>query len=105
MSSSFFWPEKNRIESILLIALPLIGGMFSQTVLNLIDTAMVSRLENSDAALAAVGYGGFILFTAQALILGLSTGVLACSARRKGENRKDLHRSLRTNRVCGGRND
>jgi len=87
MSSSFFWPEKNRIESILLIALPLIGGMFSQTVLNLIDTAMVSRLENSDAALAAVGYGGFILFTAQALILGLSTGVLACSARRKGENR------------------
>lgn len=61
--------------------------MVSQNVLNLVDTAMVSRLDHSDAALAAVGYGGFALFVAQSIILGLSTGVLAAAARRKGEGR------------------
>ena len=62
--------------------------MLSQTILNLVDTAMVSRLTDSDAALAAVGFGGFILFTSQALILGLSTGVQACASRRLGEERE-----------------
>ena len=71
-----------------MLAIPLIGGMLSQTILNLVDTAMVSRLSNSDAALAAVGFGGFILFTSQAIILGLSTGVQACASRRLGEQRE-----------------
>ena len=71
-----------------MLAVPLIGGMLSQTILNLVDTAMVSRLSNSDAALAAVGFGGFILFTSQAIILGLSTGVQACASRRLGEQRE-----------------
>ncbi len=61
--------------------------MISQNILNLVDTAMVSRLPQSDAALAAVGYGGFALFVTQAIILGLSTGVLAAAARRKGEGK------------------
>ena len=61
--------------------------MVSQNILNLVDTAMVSRLPNSNAALAAVGYGGFLLFATQAIVLGLSTGVLASAARRKGEGR------------------
>ncbi|MEC9248590.1 MAG: MATE family efflux transporter [Pseudomonadota bacterium] len=81
------FPEKDRIDRIFLLALPLIGGMLSQTILNLVDTAMVSRLPNSDAALAAVGFGGFILFTSQAIILGLSTGVQACASRRLGQER------------------
>ena len=67
--------------------MPVIAGMVSQNVLNLVDTAMVSRLPNSNAALAAVGYGGFILFLAQSIILGLSTGVQASAARRKGQGR------------------
>lgn len=67
--------------------MPVIAGMMSQNILNLVDTAMVSRLDNSDAALAAVGYGGFALFVSQAIILGLSTGVLAAAARRKGQGR------------------
>lgn len=61
--------------------------MVSQNVLNLVDTAMVSRLEHSNAALAAVGYGGFALFFTQAVILGLSTGVQASASRRKGQGR------------------
>ncbi len=80
-------PTKDRIKRILGLALPVITGMVSQNILNLVDTAMVSRLDHSDAALAAVGYGGFALFVSQSIILGLSTGVLATAARRKGEGR------------------
>ncbi|MGH8597635.1 MAG: MATE family efflux transporter, partial [Gammaproteobacteria bacterium] len=79
--------NKDRTNRILGLALPVIAGMVSQNILNLVDTAMVSRLPNSNAALAAVGYGGFALFVAQAIILGLSTGVLAAASRRKGQGR------------------
>ncbi len=80
-------PPKERLQRILNLAMPVIAGMVSQNVLNLVDTAMVSRLPNSNAALAAVGYGGFALFLAQSIILGLSTGVQASAARRKGQGR------------------
>lgn len=79
--------ETDRLKRILNLALPVIAGMVSQNVLNLVDTAMVSRLPNSNAALAAVGYGGFALFLTQSIILGLSTGVQASAARRKGQGR------------------
>jgi putative MATE family efflux protein len=79
--------DRARLNRILQLALPIIAAMVSQNVLNLVDTAMVSRLPDSDAALAAVGYGGFALFVAQAVILGLSTGVQALAARRKGQGR------------------
>jgi putative MATE family efflux protein len=59
--------------------------MLSQNVLNLIDTAMVGTL--GDAALAAVGLGGFANFLFSAFILGLSAGVQAMAARRVGEGR------------------
>ena len=65
------------------LALPIIGGMVSQNILNLVDTAMVGTL--GDAALAAVGLGGFANFMFMALILGVSTGVQVLSARRKGQ--------------------
>jgi putative MATE family efflux protein len=70
-----------------LLALPIIGGMVSQNLLNIVDTAMVGFL--GDAALAAVGLGGFVVFMCQALILGISTGVQSSAARRKGEGRPD----------------
>ncbi len=73
----------SRLRRILTLGLPIIGGMVSQNILNLVDTAMVGTL--GDAALAAVGIGGFTLFMCQALILGISTGVQATAARRKGE--------------------
>ena len=61
--------------------------MVSQNLLNIVDTAMVGFL--GDAALAAVGLGGFIVFMCQALILGISTGVQSSAARRKCEGRAD----------------
>jgi len=71
----------------LALALPIIGGMLSQNVLNLVDTAMVGTL--GDAALAGVGLGGFANFLLSAFILGLSAGVQAMAARRVGEGRRD----------------
>jgi putative MATE family efflux protein len=80
-------PPPDRRRRILTLALPIIGGMVSQNVLNLVDTAMVGRL--GDDALAAVGLGGFAVFMCMALILGVSTGVQATAARRKGEGLTD----------------
>jgi len=78
---------KDRYLSVLTIGLPIIGGMLSQNILNLIDTAMVGQL--GSAALAGVGLGGFIFFMATAFLQGLSTGVQSISARRVGEGRKE----------------
>lgn len=79
--------DAHRRQRILALSLPIIGGMVSQNLLNIVDTAMVGFL--GDAALAAVGLGGFLVFACQALILGISTGVQAVAARRKGEGRSD----------------
>ena len=76
----------SRRQVILRLALPIIGGMTSQNILNLIDIAMVGRL--GAAALAGVGMAGFLNFMAAGAITGLSAGVQATSARRVGEGRE-----------------
>lgn len=75
-----------RIQTILTLGLPIIGGMLSQSLLNLIDAAMVGRL--GETALAGVAAGGYINFLAVSLILGLSSGVQALVARRQGQGLK-----------------
>ena len=76
-------PARDRLRRILVLALPIIGGMVSQNVLNLVDTAMVGSL--GDTALGAVGIGGFATYMSMALLLGVSIGVQVLAARRKGE--------------------
>ncbi len=76
---------RDRTKRILGIALPIIGGMVSQNVLNLVDLAMVAT--EGDAAVAAVGVGGFANFLAFSFLTGLSAGVQSIAARRKGEGR------------------
>ncbi|MDQ2068376.1 MATE family efflux transporter [Natronospira bacteriovora] len=71
-----------RSRYALILALPVLAAMVSQNIMNLVDTAMVGTI--GDAALAAVGLGGFAIFMFQALILGIGTGVQAMAARRKG---------------------
>jgi multidrug resistance protein, MATE family len=78
--------ERKRLLAILGLGLPIIGGMVSQNVLNLVDTAMVGSL--GDVALAGVGIGGFANFMGQALVMGLGAGVQAVVARRFGEGRE-----------------
>ncbi len=79
--------DSSRFQRISLLALPIIGGMLSQNLLNIVDTAMVGFL--GDPALAAVGLGGFVVFMCMSMILGISTGVQALAARKKGEGRTD----------------
>ncbi len=75
----------DRRSRIFKLALPIIGGMVSQNVLNLVDTFMVGGL--GDDALAAVGQGGFANFLASSLVLGISAGVQSMAARRVGEGK------------------
>jgi putative MATE family efflux protein len=71
----------------MMLSLPIIGGMLSQNVMNLVDTGMVGSL--GDHALAAVGMGSFANFMTTAFITGLSVGVQAMAARRLGEGREN----------------
>jgi putative MATE family efflux protein len=79
------FPDRERRQRIWGIALPIMGGMMSQNVLNLVDIGMVGRL--GDDALAATGIGSFANYLAIAFIIGLSAGVQALAARRLGEGR------------------
>jgi putative MATE family efflux protein len=79
--------DAGRRQRIFTLALPIIGGMVSQNLLNLVDTAMVGFLGNS--ALAAVGLGSFVVLMCQAPVFGISTGVQTLAARKKGEGRID----------------
>ena len=72
----------DRSRRILRLALPIMGGMLSKYILNLVDIYFVKSL--GSAALAAAGIGGFANFVAVSIILGVSTGVQATVARRKG---------------------
>jgi len=80
------FPDRERRQRIWSIALPIMGGMMSQNVLNLVDIGMVGRL--GDEALAATGIGGFANYLAISFIIGLSAGVQALAARRLGEGRE-----------------
>jgi putative MATE family efflux protein len=79
------FPDKGRRKLIWGIALPIMGGMMSQNVLNLVDIGMVGHL--GDNALAATGIGSFSSYLAISFIIGLSAGVQALAARRLGEER------------------
>ncbi|MCP4448202.1 MAG: MATE family efflux transporter [Myxococcales bacterium] len=74
-----------RRKQILALAVPIILGMMSQTVLNVVDTLMVSSL--GAKSIAAVGFGSFSNFLCIAFVTGMATGVQAIASRRKGEGR------------------
>lgn len=76
-----------RVDQVLDQALPVMGGMASQNVLNLADAAMVGRL--GTASVAAVGLGSTMNWQCQAALQGVASGVQAMAARRVGEGRLD----------------
>jgi len=81
----WFDPVKSR--QVLRLALPIIGGMTSQIVLNLVDTAMVGRL--GPAPQASVGLGSFSFLMFATIVTCLGTGVQAIVSRREGEGNQD----------------
>ncbi|MCH4562834.1 MATE family efflux transporter [Halomonas sp. EGI 63088] len=76
-------PETTRRQTILRLSLPIIAGMLSQSLLNLVDAALVGSL--GEVPLAGVGIGGYAMFLITAVVFGLSSGVQAQTARRHGE--------------------
>ena len=77
--------RRERDREVWLLALPILGGMASQNLLNLVDAWMVGGL--GPAALAATGLANFLNFMAVAFITGFSPAVQAIAARRIGEGR------------------
>ncbi len=76
-----------RLRQILTLGLPIIGGMLSQSLINLVDAAMVGPL--GERALAGVGLGSYANLVAVALLMGLGSAVQATVARRRGAGRQD----------------
>lgn len=77
-----------RYKRILSISLPIIAGMMSQNILNLVDIAMVGRIGSK--AIAAVGLGGVSCFLFMAFVMGFSSSVQSMAARRKGEGNENV---------------
>ena len=81
------YANKKRNRVILGLAVPMMGGMLSQNLMNLVDTAMVGT--QGKTALAAVGTGSFASFMVVAIMMGFSAGVQAIASRRFGEGKLD----------------
>jgi len=74
--------SQSKHRAIISLSFPIIGGMISQNVVNLVDTAMVGQVGTS--ALASVGLGSFLNFFCSALVMGLAVGVQTQCARQRG---------------------
>jgi MATE family multidrug resistance protein len=73
----------NNNERIWSLSLPMIGGMLSQNILNLVDTLMIGKL--SPIALGGSGIGTFLFFIFFIGFTGLSSGVQTITARLTGK--------------------
>ncbi|CAM3525327.1 MATE family efflux transporter [Parendozoicomonas haliclonae] len=76
-----------RLQMIARLALPITGGMLSQSLINLVDTAMIGRL--GEVQLAAVATANYAIFVCFALISGLSVAVQSSVARDCGAGRRN----------------
>ncbi len=83
--SSVFSLDLTRDRAIARLSGPIVGGMVSQTLLNLVDTAMVGRLDAD--SLAAVGMGSTATWLSVSMLLGIGSATQALVARRMGEQR------------------
>jgi len=80
-----FLPDRKLSRKVWILAGPVVVGMISQTLLNVVDTAMVGRL--GSIALAAAGLGGILSWTVLGSIGALHIGVQTVASRRFGEKR------------------
>ncbi len=98
---SFLRLDLARDRSIAVLSAPIVGGMLSQILQNLVDTAMVGRLDA--ASLAAVGMGATATWLSVSLLLGIGSATQALVARRIGEERPaDAGQVLDNSLLLGG---
>lgn len=89
----------SRHGKVIRLALPIMLGMLSQSMLNLIDAALVGHL--GEVALAGVGVGGYAMFMLSAVVFGLSSSVQAQTAHRVGSSHGCLTQPLQSGLVIG----
>lgn len=92
-------PFAQRHGRVLRLAFPIMLGMLSQSVLNLVDAALVGHL--GEVALAGVGVGGYAMFMLSAVVFGLSSSVQSQTAHRFGASRSGLCHTLQSGLVIG----
>lgn len=84
--SYFSVPGREDRQTVLRLAVPIAVASLSQTVMSLIDIAMVGRL--GAAAVAAVGLAGITTFALAVFLTSIQVGVQTVVARRRGEGRQ-----------------
>ncbi|RUR32574.1 MATE family efflux transporter [Vreelandella nanhaiensis] len=88
-----------RHGKVMRLALPIMLGMLSQSMLNIIDAALVGHL--GQVALAGVGVGGYAMFMITALVFGLSSSVQSQTSQRLGASNQYLSQPLQAGAVIG----
>lgn len=78
-------PHKAFVRPILSLATPAVAGLSSQTLVSIIDAALVGRLDNAEVALAAMGLGLLATWALTSFFSSFSTGTHVLVARRQGE--------------------
>ncbi|MDC0036665.1 MATE family efflux transporter [bacterium] len=86
MTPSFF-PSSTRRKQIVKLALPIIFGMLSINIVDIVDTAMIGQL--GDKALAGTGFASFLFFVCFAMLVGLGATIQTFTSRCLGEQRHD----------------
>lgn len=79
------YPSKSRQNKIIRLATPIVLGMLSINILDVVDTAMIGRL--GDKALAGTGFASFLFFVSFSMTVGIAASVQTMTARRLGENK------------------
>lgn len=88
-----------RHGKVIRLAFPIMLGMLSQSMLNLIDAALVGRL--GEVALAGVGVGGYAMFMLTAIVFGLSSSVQSQTAQHEGATHTNMAQPLHSGLVIG----
>ncbi len=88
-----------RHGKVIRLALPIMLGMLSQSMLNLIDAALVGHL--GQVALAGVGVGGYAMFMMTALVFGLSSSVQSQTSQHVGAGSQQVSEPLQAGAMIG----
>lgn len=89
----------DRHRKVMRLALPIMLGMLSQSMLNLIDAALVGHL--GQVALAGVGVGGYAMFMMTALVFGLSSSVQSQTSQYLGARSQHQAQPLQAGAAIG----
>jgi MATE family multidrug resistance protein len=78
-------PRKVFSRPILSLAIPAVAGLSSQTIVSIVDAALIGRLDRADIALAAMGLGLLATWALTSFFSSFGTGTHVLVARRQGE--------------------